>query len=162
MQYTEQLGYVTVSLGEIVRRAYEQRGRPDESVAEFVVRTHAGTGLEQFAREAVADLNQQLSDRTDDPSGVVVEGIHSKPSARVVKETFGATDIVFIHAALSIRLRRLRKRDGACPEAELLNRDLRELNSGLGALTIPQEHEFYVCNNGALNEFERQLDVIFG
>ncbi len=161
MRYTEQLGYVTVSLGEIVQREYKQHGKPEESVAEFVLRTHNDTGLEQFAREAVADLNRQLSDRTDDPTGVVVEGIHSKLSAQAIEKAFGATEVVFVHAAVPTRLRRLRERDGTCPEAELLRRDLRELNSGLAALTAPLEHEFHVRNDGSIDDFERQLDMIF-
>lgn len=159
MRHAEQLGYVTVSVGKIVQRAYEHRGRPGESTAAFVLRTHDEIGSAEFARKAVTELTRQA--QSDEVAKIVVEGIHSKPSVRVVEREFGATDTILIHAPPAVRLARLRERDGDCSAAALLKRDLRELNSGLDTLITPSEHEFFIRNDGSIEAFRQQLDTTF-
>lgn len=159
MRHAEQLGYVTVSVGKIVQRAYERRGRPDESMGAFVLRTHDEMGPAEFARKAVTELTRQA--RSEEVVGIVVEGIHSKPSVRAVEREFGETDTILIHAPLGVRLDRLCERDGDCSMAALLKRDLRELDSGLDTLTTPLEHEFFIHNDGAIEAFRQQLDATF-
>lgn len=133
MRHAEQLGYVTVSVGKIVQRAHERRGRSAESTAAFVLRTHDEMGPAEFARKAATELTRQA--QSDEVVGTVVEGIHSKPSVRVVEWGFGETDTILIHAPPAVRLDRLREGDGDCSVAALLKRGLRELDSGLDTLT---------------------------
>lgn len=160
MQYTKQLGYATVSAGETVRPAFANHGR-NESTAEFVLRTHRETGRAQFAREAVANLDQRLANHDHAPVGVVVEKVHSTASVRTVQRRFDGASIVWIQTPLSIRLRRLRQREGEYTMADLLRRDLRELNSGLSNLASPLDHDYSVRNDGSREAFERRLDIVF-
>lgn len=160
MRYAERLGYATVSLGEVVRQARQDRGH-DDSTAEFVLRTHETAGRAQFAREAVADLKQQLADCDEPPAGVVVEGVQSRASVRSVQKAFGQTSVVWILAPQSLRLQRLRHREDGYTSQNLFQRDLRELNSGLSELASPLGHDYSVCNDGSLRQFKQRLDVIF-
>lgn len=159
-RYAERAGYATASLGETVRRAYDDRGR-DESIAEFVLRTHETAGRAAFAREAIADLEPRLAGRHDQLRGVVVEGAHSMASVRTVRRRFGRTSVVWIQAPVSLRLRRLRQRENGVTEGDLLQRDLRELNSGLSGLAAPSGHEYHVRNDGSRRALEQRLGTVF-
>lgn len=158
-RYAERCGYATVSLGDVVRRAYEDRGG-DESTAAFVLRTHETAGRAQFAREAVATLDERLAG-DDTPTGVVVEGVHSTAAASVVRERFGDTPIVWIQAPQSLRLRRLCRRDNGHSTRALFRRDLRELDSGLADIASPLGHDRHVRNDHTQETFERRLDAVF-
>ena len=159
--YADRLGYETVSVGATVRRAYRERGRA-ESIGEFVLRVHETDGRAQFTREAVTTLADRVSDRAESPEGIVVEGVHSPASVRTVRDEFGTGRVVWVHAPLAARLERLEQRESTCRPSGLLNRDLRELNSGLAELAAPFGHDYYLSNGGTREEFERQLDALFG
>lgn len=159
--YAERMGYLTVSVGETVRQAYDECDG-DGSIGAFVERTHETAGRAWFTREAVETLNHRLADREETPDGVVIEGVNSMASVRVVQAEFRRPRIVWIHAPLSMRLRRLRRRDGRRTSSSLLKRDLRELNSGLDKLAAPFGHDYCVRNTGAHSAFDRRLATVFG
>lgn len=159
-QHAERLGYIAVSLGETVRREYRSRDR-DESTAEFVLQTHEAVGRAEYAREGVAELERRLADRDDEPSGVVVEGVHSQASVQTIRKRLGETSVVWVLTPQLVRLRRLRQREDGYTSADLLQRDLRELNSGLADLAAPLGHDYCVRNNGSRSSFERRLDAVF-
>jgi dephospho-CoA kinase len=159
-QYAEQLGYTGVSLGETVREAYEICGR-EESIAEFVLRTHETNGRAAFARQGVTTLKRHVANRDGEPSGVVVEGVHSPASVSTIREMLGETSVVWIVTPGSVRLERLRQREDGYATVDLLRRDLRELNSGMAELAAPLGHDCCVRNGGSRRSFERRLDSLF-
>jgi cytidylate kinase len=157
--HAERLGYLAVSVGDVVRRRYEATD-PDVPVGEFVLRIHERESRAAFARDAVAALERRVTDRERPPTGVVAEGVHSPAAVGVVRRRFGPTPVVWIRASPSRRLDRCRHRDGNRSAAELLRRDLRELNSGLAALAAPTGHAHRVDNDGSRAQFRRRLELI--
>lgn len=159
-EYAKRLGYETVSVGDTVRQAYDSQVR-DESVAEFVGRIHEENGRAAFVRRTLTELDQRLARRDDAPAGVVIEGIQSNQSVEAVDDRFGSTPVVWIQTPLSLRLRRCRRRDDSHTSADLMCRDLRELNSGMSDLASPLGHEYHVVNDGLYRVFEERLSGIF-
>ncbi|MFB6128093.1 MAG: AAA family ATPase [Halolamina sp.] len=153
-------GYPTVSVGDVVREEYD-RCAPEASVGEFVVEMHAAEGVDCFARRAVAAVRERRTVADGVAPGVVVEGVHSVPSVRALREAFGSVTVVWIRAAFERRLDRLRDRDGGQDAAALLRRDLRELNCGLSALARPLGHDVLVENDGSLDAYRSRLREVF-
>jgi cytidylate kinase len=158
-EYAERLGYDTVSVGETVRQAYDERSH-SESVGEFVLRTHERNGRAAFVREALAELDQRPVRRNDATAGVVVEGVHNMTSVRAVRDRFGLTPVVWIRTPLSLRFRRCRQREERHTPVGLLDRDLRELNSGMSDLAAPFGHDYHVLNDGSRQVLEERLAAI--
>ena len=159
-EYAKRWGYDTVSVGDTVRQAYDEQDR-DESVDEFVLRIHEESGRTAFVQEALTELDQRLVRRDDAPTGVVVEGVHSKTAVEAVRDRFGPTPVVWVRTPLPLRLQRCRRRDEGHTSADLLCRDLRELNSGMSDLAAPFGHDYHVLNDGLRQAFEERLAAIF-
>ncbi len=158
--HAERLGYLTASVGDVVRRAHAEAD-PDVPVAEFVLRVHERDGRAAFVREAVAELERRLSRRDESPAGVVVEGVHSPASVGVVRDRFGPTPVVWLRTPPSQRLDRCRQRGRDQSPRDLLRRDLREFDSGLAALATPCGHDVRIDNDGSCQQFERRLEAVF-
>ena len=159
-EYTTQLGYDTVSVGELVRREYNKQN-PNESIGNFVLRRHEKDGRTVFVREALAEFDEQVADRDDTSAGVVIEGVHSYASAAAVRERFGETPVVWLQAPFSLRVQRCQQRNKRDTSEELFYRDLRELNAGMSTLAQPFGHEYHISNDRSPQALEERLDAIF-
>jgi dephospho-CoA kinase len=152
-EYLAARGYETISVGDVVQKQYDKEAT--ESVAEFVRRKHECEGLACFTKSAIATLERRVTEQTD---GVVIEGVHSASAVRCVREAFGWTPIVWIDAPQRLRLQRVRRRsEDTLDHIELLQRDLRELNSGLSELTPPFGCDYVLNNDSSLAAFKTEL-----
>ena len=155
-EYLAARSYETISVGDVVQNQYDKEA--NESIAEFIRQKHEYKGLACFTKSAIATLNRRVTEQTD---GVVVEGVHSASAVRCVREAFGWTPIVWIDAPQRLRLRRVRQRSGdTLDHADLLQRDLRELNSGLSELAPPFGCDYVLNNDSSLAAFKAELAAI--
>lgn len=98
---------------------------------------------------------------TEQTDGVVVEDVHSPSAVRYVREAFGWTPIVWIDAPQRLRLQRVRQRsEDTLDDADLLQRNLRELNSGLSELAPPFGCDYVLNNDSSLAGFKTESAAI--
>jgi dephospho-CoA kinase len=143
--------YYTASVGDVVRREYRTSGEDAESIGEFNTRMHAECGRDHFVRGAVETLRRH---GVGDGADVVVDGVHTT-------EAFGRATLVWIHAPVGDRLRRVRRRDGeSVTERDLLRRDLRELRYGLADFATPFGHDARLDNDAGIERFEADVRAL--
>jgi dephospho-CoA kinase len=78
-----------------------------------------------------------------------------------LREAFGRATLVWIHAPVGDRLRRVRRRDGeSVTERDLLRRDLRELRYGLADFATPFGHDARLDNDAGIERFEADVRAL--
>lgn len=150
-------GYLTVSVGDIVREEYDSS--KTESIAEFNTRIHTERGDDYFIRLAIERLYQRHD--VDEHVGVVIDSIQTVAARRAVSSALGPIKIVWIHSPVADRIQRLRQRDvNPLARRALLQRDLRELNYGLASFATPFGHDVCVANDTTLEAFTRDIRAV--
>lgn len=150
-------GYLTVSVGETVRREYDASGT--ESLAEFNTRMHAEHGRDYFTRLALERLRRNHD--LENYSGIVVDSIHTAAARRALSETIGSATVVWIHSPIPDRLQRLQRRERSVVNRRaLFRRDLRELNYGLASFAAPFGHNVCIANDAGLKQFREDVQPV--
>lgn len=149
-------GYVSVSVGDVVRQEYRSKGR-QEPIGDFNTRKLREEGPAYFTRRATKIGQRQLDKQS---VGLVVDGVHCPAAAGTLRSQFANVRVVYITAPLTERLQRLGSRDGEIDPSDLLRRDLREATYGLSTLSRPDGHDVYVENSSGTEAFEQRIEDI--
>lgn len=142
----DEQGYAVVSMGDLVRKATAERGLPAEpdSFAKVASQRREQQGPGAWAHPT-AERIQEL-----DAQRVLVDGMRNLHELAVLREELDAhVEVVAVLASPSTRYQRMIERgraEDADDEDELRERDLRELEYGLGDIIAMADA--YVENEG--------------
>jgi dephospho-CoA kinase len=155
-----EIGFEVVSMGDLVREETRERGLPPEpeSFGKVASKVRDNEGPGAWAKptaERVASL---------DAEGVLVDGLRNLEELEILREELGQhVPVVAVLASPETRYRRMMQRgraEDAEDEANLHERDLRELGYGLGDVIAMAD--IYVDNEGGPAETKATLRAVLG
>jgi dephospho-CoA kinase len=147
------LGIPVVVMGDVIREEVARAGLPgtDRNLGETADRLRRERGM-----AAIAKLSLPAIERAKGPV-VLVDGIRGDAEVDFFRSRFEEFYLIGVDAPFSTRLARLLTRgreDDVITEAELVERDRREISWGLGrALSVA---DYLLCNDGTVEELAAQ------
>jgi dephospho-CoA kinase len=148
------LGYVTVTMGDVIREETRKRGLDltPQNVGKVMLELRSEGGNNIIAEKCVPKIMQQAS------SKIVIDGLRSLSEADVFKTHFVGFKLVAVHAAPEVRFVRLSQR-GRSDDPKSFDvfheRDMRELGVGLGNAIAMAEH--VLVNDNSVESFKAQV-----
>jgi len=154
VEAAEELGYVKVTMGDVIREETRKRGLElnPANVGKVMLELRKEGGNNIIAEKCVPKIEQQSS------SKIVIDGIRSLNEADVFSANFEGFNLVTVHAAPEIRFVRLsqRGRSDDPQNFEVFHeRDMRELSVGLGNAIAMAEH--VLVNDNSMESFKAEV-----
>ncbi len=159
VEAAEELGYVKVTMGDVIREETKKRGLElnPANVGKVMLELRKEGGNNIIAEKCVPKIEQQASNK------IVIDGIRSLNEADIFSANFEDFKLVTVHAAPEIRFVRLsqRGRSDDPPTFEVFHeRDMRELSVGLGNAIAMAEH--VLVNDDSMESFKAQVKQYLG
>ena len=150
-EYLKQAGYPIVVMGDVIRAKTEQRGLEPtpETLREIMLKIRRDEGLGAVARYCIPKIRKAKS------RVVVIDGLRSLEEVDEFKKEFSGFILIAVHCSPKTRFKRLYLRERSDDPklwAEFLERDLRELRVGLGAVIAMAD--YIIINEGAKAQLE--------
>jgi len=151
----KQLGFEVVVMGDVVREEARKKGLEPtpENLGNLMLELREKEGPAVIAKRCVSKIENSKS------RIVVVDGVRSLHEIEEFRKHFSAFILLAIHASPETRFRRLFKR-GRSDDPEkweiFLERDLRELNVGLG--NVIALADYLIVNEKSLTEFKDKVE----
>lgn len=154
----EDEGYTVLDMGEVVRIEMDKRDIPVEKTGAFVNEMRGEHGMDAIAMLSVPYLEEVI----DAKDRIVITGMRGwDEKQRFEKETDEEIEIVSVWASRTTRKQRREERQREEDEKgdEFHERDLREIENGVGKLMALSDHT--IKNNEiSLNELEDKVKNI--
>ncbi|XHH10078.1 MAG: AAA family ATPase [Candidatus Bathyarchaeia archaeon] len=154
VEVAEQLGYVKVTMGDVIREETRKRGlEPNpQNVGKVMLELRKEGGNNIIAEKCVPKIEAQVSCK------IVIDGIRSLNEADVFKANFAGFKLIAVHASPELRFERLSQRgrsDDPQSFEVFYERDMRELSVGLGnAIALS---EYVLVNGDSMESFKAQV-----
>ncbi|HUT17344.1 MAG TPA: AAA family ATPase [Acidobacteriota bacterium] len=135
----QQEGYAVVVMGDVIREETQKHGlKPTpKNIGKVMLKLREKGGNSIIADKCIPKIEQQKSGK------VIVDGLRSPSEVDAFKTHFSKFSLIAVHASPETRFNRLyRRRRSDDPDGwELFHeRDMRELNVGLGNAIAMAEH----------------------
>lgn len=148
----QKMGYVVVVMGDAVREESKRRNLEPtpENLGIIMLELRKQEGPAAIAKRCIPKM-EKMKDR------IVVEGIRSLHEVDEFKKHFPNFTLIAIHASPETRFQRLfqRKRSDDPKEWEtFMERDLRELGVGMGAVIATSDH--MITNEGSKAQLQKK------
>jgi dephospho-CoA kinase len=145
------VGYVKVSMGDVIREETRRRGLEltPQNVGKVMLDLRKARGDNVIAELCVPKIEANVSGR------IVIDGLRSLSEVEVFKANFVGFKLIAVHAASNVRFARLSARgrsDDPKTFDMFLERDMRELNVGLGNAIALSEH--VLVNDYSIESFK--------
>jgi dephospho-CoA kinase len=142
----QQEGYAVVVMGDVIREETQKRGlKPTpKNIGKVMLELREKGGNSIIADKCIPKIEQQKSGK------VIVDGLRSLSEVDAFKAHFSKFSLIAVHASPETRFNRLyRRRRSDDPDGwEIFHeRDMRELNVGLGNAIAIAEHLIINENN---------------
>jgi dephospho-CoA kinase len=156
-QMAEKLGYPAVVMGDEIREEAERRGlKPTpENLGMLMLKLREEKGLGVVAELCVPKIKQSES------KIVIVDGIRSLNEIEEFKRHFPNFLLVAIHTSPKARFERLfqrRRSDDPSNWETFMERDSRELSTGLGSVVATAD--YLIVNEGTKSQLKRKVRKI--
>jgi dephospho-CoA kinase len=141
----QELGYAIVVMGDVIRQETRNRGLEltPQNVGKVMLELRQEKGNYVIAQQCVPKIRGQNNPK------VLIDGLRSLYEAEIFKENFLKFSLIAVHAPPEIRFQRLanrRRSDDTSEWQVFYERDIRELNVGLGNV-IAMADEVIINNN---------------
>ncbi len=151
----EQRGFDVVTMGDVVREEAKNRGlnSTPENIGKLMLELRRNEGEAVIATRCLPKIERTQKQK------VIVDGVRSLKEVDEFRKHFESFKLMAIHSSPAARFRRLFKRqrsDDSRDWQDFLQRDLRELEVGLGdALAMAQ---FMVVNEESYGEAKASIE----
>ncbi|MFB6147563.1 MAG: AAA family ATPase, partial [Candidatus Nanohaloarchaea archaeon] len=138
-RYLEEEGFAKLDMGDVVREEMEERGIEPGNEGAFVNSQREEKGMDAIARLSVPRLDQLLEEHDN----IVITGMRGwSEKKRFEEETGREMEIIAVWASRETRKERReeRNRDEDVRGQEFHERDLREIENGVGKLLALSDH----------------------
>jgi dephospho-CoA kinase len=154
----QRMGYPVVIMGDEVREEAKRRNlKPTpENLGKIMLQLREAEGPTAVAKRCIPKLKKTREEV------VVVDGIRSLDEVEEFKKHFPNFTLIALHASPKTRYRRLSRRkrsDDPKSWETFMQRDLRELNVGLGAVITTADHT--IVNEGTLTQLRNKIQQAF-
>mgnify|MGYP000020465455 CR=1 FL=1 len=150
----KQMNFEVIVMGDVVREEAKRRGLmpTPENLGRLMLQMRKEEGRAVIAKRCIPKIKEAKSDF------VIIDGIRSLHEVEEFRKFFPNFTILAIHSSPKTRFERLFKRKRSDdPEkwATFLERDMRELEVGLGHVIALADH--LIVNEGPKIEFENKV-----
>jgi len=150
----QKMGYPVVIMGDEVREEVKRRNlKPTpENLGKTMLQLRDSEGPAAVAKRCIPKLNKATE------KIVGVDGIRSLHEVEEFRKHFPCFILIFIHASPRTRYQRLfRRRRSDDPKSweSFMERDLRELGVGMGAVIATADH--MIVNEGTLAQLKKKI-----
>lgn len=154
-----------IETGDVIREAVDQEGldaTDSEVLGEYAARGRRESG-DGFVSQKLVGM--MLRDEIDVEWPLHLSGVRHVKGATELREYLSTSCLIVVDAPFEVRLQRLvergREGEGEFNEADLLERDRRELNE-LGTETIlsSDEVDAKIVNNGSIEQLREKVKEI--
>ena len=151
-----ELGYAIVIMGDVIREETLKLGLDltPQNVGKVMLQLRADGGVTVVAPKCIPKIE------TKENSKVLIDGLRSLPEVEAFKTHFAKFGIAAIHASPEIRFTRLssrRRSDDSNGWVVFNERDMRELNVGLGNVIAMAEQ--MIINDSSFDEVKVRISV---
>jgi len=153
----QKMGYPVVIMGDEVREEVKRRNLKltPENLGKVMLQLRESEGLAAVAKRCIPKLNKATE-------GIVgVDGIRSLHEVEEFRKHFPSFILIFIHSSPKTRYQRLfRRRRSDDPESweTFMQRDLRELGVGMGAVIAAADH--MIVNEGTIAQLKKKIQQV--
>ena len=153
----QKMGYPVVIMGDEVREEAKRRNlKPTpKNLGKVMLNLRATEGPAAVAKRCIPKLKKATE-------GIVgVDGIRSLHEVEEFRKHFPSFILIFIHSSPKTRYQRLfRRRRSDDPESweTFIQRDLRELGVGMGAVIATADH--MIVNEGTLAQLKKKIQHV--
>ena len=153
----QKMGYPVVIMGDEVREEIKRRNlKPTpENLGKIMLQLRESEGPAAVAKRCIPKLNKATE------KIVGVDGIRSLHEIEEFKKHFPSFILIAIHSSPKTRYQRLfRRRRSDDPESRetFMQRDLRELGVGMGAVIAAADH--MIVNEGTLAQLKKKIQQV--
>jgi dephospho-CoA kinase len=154
VETARELGYSIVIMGDVIREETLKLGlelTPGD-VGKVMLQLRANEGVTVVAEKCIPKIE------TQEKSKVLVDGLRSLPEVEAFKTHFAKFSIVAVHASPETRFNRLsnrRRSDDSNGWAVFHERDMRELNVGLGNVIAMAEQ--MIINDASVEQVKARI-----
>ena len=151
----EKQGYELVDMGDVVRQEMKDQGVPTEKTGEFVNNQREKNGMDAIAQLTVPYV-EEASEK------VVITGMRGlKEKERFEKELEEEIEMIAVWTSKKVRKRRKeeRMRDEDVKGDSFDKRDRRELENGVGKLSMLSDH-MIINEELSVEELEEEVNEI--
>lgn len=153
----QKMGYPVVIMGNEVREEIKRRNlKPTpENLGKVMLQLRESEGPAAVAKRCIPKLNKATE------KIVGVDGIRSLNEVKEFKKHFPSFILIFIHSSPKTRYQRLfRRRRSDDPESweTFMQRDLRELGVGMGAVIAAADH--MIVNEGTIAQLKKKIQQV--
>ena len=150
----QRIGYPVVVMGNEVREEVKRRNlKPTpENLGKIMLQLRESEGPAAVAKRCIPKLKRAKE------GIVVIDGIRSLHEVEEFKKQFQNFTLIAIHASPKTRFQRLfRRRRSDDPKSweTFMQRDLRELDVGIGGVIATADH--MIVNEGTLTQLKKKL-----
>jgi dephospho-CoA kinase len=148
------LGIPVYVMGDIVREeaTRQQLQYTPQTIGKIMIELRQQLGPAIIAQRVIEKLGNETE------SNVVIDGARSEIEVKTFQETIDQVQVVAVHAAPHIRFERLRQRgreDDAFTQDVFQERDVRELDVGLGRIIA--QADIMIINEGEFEELKTKV-----
>jgi len=152
-------GFGVVVMGNVVREEAERRhvGCTPESLGRIMLELRQNEGNSVIAKKCIPKIDAAKEQK------IIVDGIRSLSEVEEFKKYFPRFSLIAIHSSPEMRFKRLyrRQRSDDPKNWEIFNeRDMRELNVGLGNAIALAEH--IIVNEETLEIVKEKIKEVLG
>ncbi|UCC57843.1 MAG: flagellar hook-basal body complex protein FliE [Candidatus Bathyarchaeum sp.] len=153
----QRMGYPVVIMGDEVREEVKRRNlKPTpENLGKVMLQLREAEGPVAVAKRCIPKLKNVKE------GVVVVDGIRSLHEVKEFKKHFPNFALIALHTSPKTRYQRLsqrRRSDDPKDWETFMQRDLRELSVGLGAVIATADHT--IVNEGTLTQLKRKIQQV--
>lgn len=150
----EHMGFEVIVMGDVVREEAKKRGlEPNpENLGRLMLQLREMEGPAVIAKRCIPKIKAAKSNL------IMIDGVRSLHEVREFRNHFTKFMILAVHASPETRFKRLFKRkrsDDPKKWDTFVERDMRELNVGLGYVIALADH--LIVNEGSKDEFEEAV-----
>jgi len=154
----EDEGFAVLDMGEVVRIEMKDRDIPTEQTGDFVNKMRELHGMDAIAQLSIPYLEEILEEKDK----IVITGMRSwDEKTRFEKETGQDIEVVAVWTSREKRKERREERQREEDQVgdEFHERDIREIENGVGKLMALSDH-LIKNNNITLEELEKKVENI--
>jgi dephospho-CoA kinase len=153
-EVARELGFLVIVMGDVVREETSQRGfePTPENVGRIMLQLRKEEGADVIAKKCIIKATET------EVANILIEGIRSLDEVQEFRKRFPQIKILSIHSSPKIRFKRLfnRKRsDDSSNQQNVIERDIRELQVGIGSVIALADH--VIVNDGDLGQFRAEV-----